>query len=295
MTLRDIEYAVAVHDHRHFGKAAEACRVTQSVISTQLSKLEQEVGARLFERTHRKVLPTEAGERFVIQGREVLAAVKRMGDIAGPSARGLPKTIRLGMIPTVAPYLLDEVCARLRARGSDLKIVVIEDKTADLEGELARGRIDCAILATPPADSLITEITLLSEPMRLLVREDHPLAAGDPTKRVKLPADPLLLLRDGNCLRDAALSFCQKSRSVRVEESGATGLPQLIALVRAGFGVTLLPEMAVRFANLDGLRALPLAADAKRTLRAVYRASSADGVAIARALTGKEARPEPKA
>lgn len=255
ITLRQMTYFAALAEHRTFNRAAEACHVSQPALSVQIRELEDRLGDRLVERGARGAVLT----RF---GREVLARVKRTlaaaRDVeAAAYAHGvLSGTLRLGLIPTVAPYLLPGVAEGLRARDLTLDIRVIEAKTDRLVAELADGEIDAAVLAIPAGGDklchrpLASDRFLLAGSRRRIAEFD--LAAPQPGA---LGPDQLLLLEDGHCLSDQALEICARDRMHDRIEMTASSLSTLVRMSAAGFGLTLVPEtaVAVESAGLDDL------------------------------------------
>lgn len=248
MNLRDLEYLVAVADHRHFGRAAAAVFVSQPTLSTQIRKLEHELGVELFERNPRRVLLTETGERIVEQARVVLRESAVIGEIARQSTDPESGTLRLGIFPTLGPYLLPHVVPAVRERFPRLELLLIEEKTDELVGRLLAGRLDVAVLATPVLDGTVESVPLFEERFVLAVPSEHRLAR----RRARtvgaevLEGESVLLLDEGHCLRDQALSVCQLSGAGERSGFRATSLETLRQMVAAGVGITLLPELAVR-------------------------------------------------
>lgn len=247
MNLRDLEYLVAVGDHHHFGRAAAACHVSQPTLSTQLKKLEQELGIALVERSPRHVVLTAAGERVADRARVILdeaAAIRMLAHQAVDPEGG---TLRLGLFPTLAPYLLPHVVPALHERYPNLELLLIEEKTEVLLDQLRSGRLDAAILALPVPGDPFEQQRLFTEDFVLAVPADHPLAATDgPVDPSVLAGEHVLLLEEGHCLRDQALSVCRLAGASERRGFRATSLETLRQMVAAGVGITLLPELAVR-------------------------------------------------
>jgi LysR family transcriptional regulator, hydrogen peroxide-inducible genes activator len=239
-TLRQLEYLVAVADHRSFGKAAHAAFVTQPALSTQIAQLEQQLGIQLFERSPKGVLVTPMGARLVEQARRILLATDDLVATA-QSETGLSGRLRVGVIPTVSPYLLPALMPLLREQVPDLKLELIEDKTDSLVDQLFYGRLDCALLALPPEPGLAAA-PVLWEPFVAVLPGDHPLAALDRIDDAALTDQPVMLLEDGHCLRDQALTVCGQAR---ISDLRATSLTTIVQMVASGFGITLLPATAV--------------------------------------------------
>ncbi|MDP6707261.1 MAG: LysR substrate-binding domain-containing protein [Alphaproteobacteria bacterium] len=242
MKLRDLHYAVAVAEFSHFGRAAEACRVSQPALSGQIKKLEGELGVPLFERTNRAVRITAAGEEIIAQAREVLAQVARIEATAKAHVDPLAGRLRLGLIPTIGPYLTPILLPSVRHNLPGLELRLREDLTLTLETELLAGRIDAAVTATTPADPRLDEIPLYDEPFWVALPAKHSLAAEEEVDITGIEPDQLLLLADGHCLRDQVLSFCKVSddETARVNTQ-QTSLATILALVGAGVGATLVP------------------------------------------------------
>ncbi len=246
MNLRDLEYVVAVAEHRHFGRAAEACGVSQPTLSAQVRKLEDELGVELFERSPRNIRPTAAGERVLERIKVVLRETRSIADIATEMSNPETSTLRIGLFPTLAPYLLPHVVPELRSTFPDLALRLIEAKTDDIVDRLRSGDLDAGVLALPvEGDDLMSQL-LFSEDFLLAVPADHELAGSDdPVELDVLAGESVLLLEDGHCLRDQALLVCTLAGAVEDESLRSTSLETMRQMVAAGVGVTLLPRMAV--------------------------------------------------
>lgn len=243
VTLRQLAYFDALARHGHFGRAAEACAVSQPALSMQIKELEQTLGAALFERSGRAVGLTAFGEVFAERVREILRSVDELGALARTSRDELAGPLRIGVIPTVAPYLLPRIVANLTQAHPELEIRLRESITPTLIRELGEGRLDAAVVALPVSEPSFEEVALFTEAfvlVRPLADAGKPAPAPETLARMKL-----LLLEEGHCFRQQALSFCSLS-SVRPRElMDASSLSTLVQLVGAGIGVTLIPEMAV--------------------------------------------------
>lgn len=247
MNLRDLEYLVAVADHRHFGRAAEACFVSQPTLSTQLKKLETELGAKLVERTPRQIMLTTAGEGVVAKARKMLADSAEIRGIAQQASDPRAGSLRLGVFPTLAPYLLPHVLDRLAAAFPNLELLLVEEKSSELLEQLRTGRLDCALLAQPVRDDALRSEPLFEEDFLLAVPAGHPLAQGEaPLTTDQLDHERLLLLADGHCLRDQALDVCRQVGAAERAGFQATSLETLRHMVAGGVGMTLLPALAVQ-------------------------------------------------
>jgi LysR family transcriptional regulator, hydrogen peroxide-inducible genes activator len=243
VTLRQLRYFDALARHGHFGRAAEACSISQPALSMQIKELEQTLGGALLERSARQVALTQFGEELLQRVRDILRSVDELGDFARASQDRLAGRLRVGMIPTVAPYLLPKVIENLARLHPELDIHVRETLTPKLIKEVAEGRLDTAIVALPVSEPSLTEVALFTENF-LLVRPGE--AEGTPVpSREMLREMRLLLLEEGHCFRDQALSFCNMQSSPPREVLDASSLSTLVQMVGAGIGVTLIPEMAV--------------------------------------------------
>ena len=283
MNLRDLRYLVALADHRHFGRAAEASCVSQPTLSTQIRKLEEELGVALVERAPRKVMLTPAGRDIAERARRVIAEVEQMKEAARRSQDPEAGSVRLGIFPTLGPYLLPHVVPRIRARFPKLELLLVEEKSDVLLARLREGRLDAALLALPVHDDRLHAEFLFEEPFVLAVPEAHPLAQRDALTMKDLARERLLLLEDGHCLRDQALDVCQLAGAGEMSGFQATSLETLRQMVAAGLGITLLPELATRgpFGSGQGLVVKQFARPVpSRSVGAVWRKSTARTEAI---------------
>src|SRR5580692_10940720 len=243
VTLRQLRYFDALVRHGHFGRAAEACSISQPALSMQIKEMEETLGGVLLERRARQIALTKFGEELLHRVRDILRSVDELGDFARASRDRLAGRLRVGMIPTIAPYLLPTVIGNLTRLHPELDIHVRETLTPKLIAELREGRLDTAIVALPVSEPSLTEVALFAENF-LLVRPGE--AEGTPAPTVKaLREMRLLLLEEGHCFRDQALSFCNMHTSPPREVLDANSLSTLVQMVGAGIGVTLIPEMAV--------------------------------------------------
>ncbi len=241
-TLRQLQYALAVQETGGFGRAAELCGVAQPSLSAQVAKLEHALGVQLFERHSRKVLVTEVGAVLLDEMARTLTTARGLQGTAEASATPYAHTLRVGVIPTVAPYLLPAAACALAEQAPGLKVHWLELQTAACEAALARGELDAMLIADAPSQPSVDHIKLGWEPFVAVVPETHPL-----TGRVDLDtlaAQELLLLEDGHCLRDHTLAVCA-DRQVRESPYRATSLVTLVQMVGAGLGVSVLPRSAV--------------------------------------------------
>jgi LysR family hydrogen peroxide-inducible transcriptional activator len=246
LTLRDLQYLVAVADAAHFGKAAAACHVSQPALSAQIRKVENVLDVQLFERSNRRVAITPAGEAVVRQARVVLEEAQKIGDMTKAVGKPLSGKLNLGAIATVGPYLLPHLLAPLRKAFPKLDLFLREGLTEELLEELKSGQLDAVIASDTFSDSSLRTIPLFFEPFVLAAPADHPLAAKQNPTRRDLRSDEMVLLEDGHCLRDQTLDICPAKRKGRVRQFHATSLETLKHLVATGSGYTLMPELAVR-------------------------------------------------
>ena len=275
-SLRQLQYAVAVADFLSFRKAAEQCRVSQPSLSAQLAALEQVLGTPLFERDRRRVLLTAAGAELVERARRVLMVADDVLEAAQRLRDPLAGTLRLGVIPTVSPYLLPSAAPALRAAYPRLTLVWTEEKTGVLVEQLERGQIDGAILALEAEIGDVEAEVIARDPFVLATPPGHPLAKSEvPATQADLKRTDVLLLDEGHCLREQALAVCSRARASELEFR-ATSLPTLVQMVAAGAGVTLLPELSVPVETpRSNLCLRPFAAPAPgRTLALIWRKRS---------------------
>ncbi len=243
LTLKQLRYFEALARLGHFGRAAEDCAISQPALSVQIKEMEETLGAPLFERGARQVRLTHLGEALAGRVRGILRSVDDLGDLARASRDGLVGPLRIGVIPTVAPYLLPRIIADLTRLHPALDIRVRETLTPRLIRELEEGRLDCAVVALPLSEPALTEVALFSEEF-VLVRPaadaDRPVPGPEKLREMRL-----LLLEEGHCFRDQALSFCEMGAAAPRELLEGSSLSTLVQMVGAGIGVTLIPEMAV--------------------------------------------------
>ena len=243
LTLKQLRYFESLARHGHFGRAADACAISQPALSMQIKELEVSLDTKLFERGPRQVSLTAFGEEFAARVHDILRSVDELGDLAQASRQGLLGRIRIGIIPTIAPYLLPTLLGNLTRLHTALDIHVRETLTQKLLQELSEGRLDTAIVALPVSEPSFSEVALFSENF-VLVR--HGSDKGKPVPNAETLGDMrLLLLEEGHCFRDQALSFCNVQPTRPQERLAGSSLSTLVQMVNAGIGITLLPEMAV--------------------------------------------------
>jgi LysR family hydrogen peroxide-inducible transcriptional activator len=247
VNLRDLQYLVAVADLRHFGRAAEACFVSQPTLSTQIKKLERELSGELIERNPRQILLTELGAAVVERARIILIESDNIRDLARRAEDPESGSLKIGLFPTLAPYLLPHVVPQLHAQFPKLELLLVEEKTSVVLEQLRSGELDVGVLALPVHDEQLHQELLFSEEFLLAVPAEHPLSGVSKPVDVSILANEnLLLLEEGHCLRDQALAICQLSGASERSGFRATSLETLRQMVAAGVGVTLLPELAVQ-------------------------------------------------
>lgn len=275
LSLRQLQYVVAVADTLGFRKAAERCHVSQPSLSAQIRELEETLGVTLFERDRRAVLVTAAGADLVARARRVLSEAGDLVDAAVRLGDPLAGQLRLGVIPTIAPYLLPEAVPAVLARFPKLKLLFREEKTEVLVASLAAGKLDAAVLALEAEIGDLAHAVIAEDPFVLAAPKRHPLAKKRTIHADDLEGETVLLLDDGHCLRGQALSYCSSARANEASFR-ATSLSTLAQMVSSGAGVTLLPQLSVALENRRGqLAILPFAAPApSRTVALVWRPKS---------------------
>ena len=274
LTFKQLRYFEALAQHGHFGRAAEACAISQSALSQQIKELEGVLGSALFERGTRRIDLTSFGEEFAPRVREILRSVDELGDLARASHDRPVGRLRIGVIPTIAPYLLPNIIGQLTRLYPDLDIHIRETLTPKLLHELSAGKIDTAIVALPISESAFTEIALFQEDFVLVRPSDE---AGKPVPNIeKLREMRLLLLEEGHCFREQALSFCQMHASLPRELLDGSSLSTLVQMVGSGIGVTLIPEMAIGVETRSAAVSITRFNDPKpsRTIGMIWRKTS---------------------
>jgi LysR family hydrogen peroxide-inducible transcriptional activator len=278
-SLRHLRYLAVLAETKHFGRAAEACFVTQSTLSAGLKELERQLGVTLVERTKRRVMVTPLGEAVVARARRLLSDAGEIVDLVRGAAEPLSGPLALGVIPTVAPFLLPKVLPRVRKAHPRLKLHLVEDLTARLLDRLQAGELDLALIALPYRAADIETLDLGDDAFLLATPAGHPLAGHEHVNAGELESAPLLLLEEGHCLRDHALSACHIAEAAPAgERLQATSLHTLTQMVAGGMGVTLLPRMAVDAGLAKGTGITTSALDdpdAKRKIGFAWRPSSA--------------------
>lgn len=275
-TLRQLEYAVAVADHKSFHRAARACHVSQPGLSGQLRQLESLLDTRLFERDRRSVMITAAGEEIVRRARAVLEEVRGMTETARGFQHPLRGLLRVGVIPTIAPYLFPRVLPRVRRRFPELRLSLHEGRTAELATLLRRGDLDLLVVALEaPLEGFATR-ALFADPFVVAMPAGHRLAKRKRLREGDLDGEPMLLLTEGHCLREQALAACGARGLDEIADFRASSLATLIEMVSGGEGVTLLPELSVAVeAKRSDLALVPFEAPVPfRTIGLAWRSAS---------------------
>ena len=277
MNLRDLRYLVAVAEHKHFGRAAEACFVSQPTLSTQLKKLEETLDVTLIERTNRQVMLTPVGARIVAQAHRVLREVKELERIAAQHRDPFGGEFRLGIIPTVAPYLLPRILTPMQQAFPMLKVQLTEAQTHSVTALLKAGELDAMILALPLDEDSFECRPLYQEAFLFAAGKQHPKATQKSVTLDDLDNEEVLLLEDGHCLRDQALDVCNAHNARENTSFRATSIETLRQMVAANVGITLMPELAIT-GKSGPIRYLPFSEDApSRTIGLCWRRSSPRG------------------
>lgn len=278
MNLRDLRYLVALADHKHFGRAAEASFVSQPTLSTQLKKLEDELGMALVERNPRNVLLTEVGVAVVQRAKVILREADEIKAIARRAKDPESGTVRIGIFPTLAPYLLPHVVPDIVKRFPKLELILVEDKTETVLKKIHDGELDAGILALPIHDDSLQTEFLFEETFVLALPKHHRLAKAKRVKLADLALESLLLLDDGHCLRDQALEVCAMIGASEKPGFRATSLETLRHMVSANVGITLMPALSVHAPapNSPGITLVPFSEPAPhRRIAMAWRRTSA--------------------
>jgi LysR family transcriptional regulator, hydrogen peroxide-inducible genes activator len=268
-TLKQLQYLVALRDHGHFGRAADACFVTQSTLSAGLRELESLIGIVLVERTRRVVRFTPLGLRIAEKAQRVLREAEELSDMARTAGKPLSGELRMGVIPTIAPFLLPRALPRLRAAWPDLKLYLREETTTAACDSLHRGHVDCVLLALPYHCGEVEVADLFDDKLFVAFPAGQPL---DPPPRITPEAideTRLLLLEDGHCLKDHALAACNRPELRAEAAMLGTSLHTLVQMVDNGLGLTLLPEMAIAAGILDNTQIVARPLDAEHPSRRI--------------------------
>jgi LysR family hydrogen peroxide-inducible transcriptional activator len=290
LTLRQLRYLRALAQHRHFGRAADACAVTQPALSMQIRALEKELGAELIERRTGEAVLTEVGAEVARRADQVLAAERDLVDFARHRGRPLTGRLRLGVIPTLAPYVLPKILPELQVRYPALRVELRETQTRVLIEELSDGVLDVVMLALPLDSDEFETIRLFEDSFLLAVPADDPRPENARVRADGIDHARLILLEEGHCLRDQALAYCSDPRRNAAMGLGATSLATVLQMVANGFGITLVPRVAVDVEVRDErIKLLRFAApEPGRTIGLAWRRSSprkTDFIALAKLIT----------
>lgn len=263
-TLRQLQHFVALAEHLHFGRAAAAIHVTQSTLSASLKELEETLGAPLVDRTRRSVVLTPLGHEILLKARSLLAEAENLAQTAKAARAPLSGALRLGVIPTIGPFVLPYALPGLRRKYPALQLYLVEDLTERLVNGLREGTLDAALIALPFDTPGLETVSLFDDPFVVAAHKDHALLKRERLTAQDVRQEKLLLLRDGHCLRDHALSACGVHAARHDDTFEATSLMTLVQMVDNGLGITLLPKMAVDRGLLKGthLAVRPLGQDA---------------------------------
>lgn len=275
-TLKQLQYFLALTETEHFGRAAERCFVSQSAFSNAIRELEANLGAELVDRTNRSVTITATGQDVAVQARLVLRDVEDLVETARGPGAPLTGELRLGVIPTIAPFILPRVLPKLRRKYPTLELLLTEDQTDRIYERLMDGELDVLLLALPWELRGVDELELFRDPFCLACREGTARVDPENYRFSRLDADSILLLEDGHCLRDHALAACKIRGTEKVRRFGASSLLTLIEMVDADLGITFLPEMARGSALLRNTRVKlwPMSESSYRKIGLVWRKGS---------------------
>lgn len=276
-TLKQLRYFSTLTETMHFGRAAELCHVTQPALSMQVRELEATLGTTLVERTPSGLVLTWEGEEVARRARAILLAVQDLTEIAKHSRRHLSGELRLGVIPSIGPYLLPQVLPHLHAAYPELELSLRESQTQHLIDDLVAGKLDLLVLALPILRDDIETVALFDDVFMLALPIEHPLAGRDQVHQTDLDTAELLLLEEGHCLRDQALALCDATNAEHASNFRASSLATVVQMVANGYGSTILPEIAlpVEIGHQTSIRIVPFAAPPPaRTVGLAWRASS---------------------
>jgi len=277
MNFRDLEYLIALEELKHFRKAAEKCFVSQPTLSGQIRKLEDELNIQLMERSSRKVIFTQAGLDIVNKAKTILLEMRSLKEIAKSHNEPMQGTLHIGLIPTVAPYLLPIIIPVIKKHFPDLELFLHENQTDVLMKKLKEGELDCLMLALLPGMETLQQYPLYSEPLELALSEAHPWANRQQVDISQLSGERLLMLEDGHCLRDQAMGFCFAAGAIEDNSFKATSLETLRHMISADNGLTLLPQLAIPVSRHQaGIKYIPFEKPApNRTIGLVSRTNTA--------------------
>lgn len=251
MNLRDLSYLVAVSELHSFVKAAEQCFITQPTLSTQIKKLEEDLGVKIFERTNKKVLTTEVGQQIIASAKYILNEVENIKELAAMAQDPMAGNFRLGAFPTLSTYIFPNLVSAINSELPKIRLILVEEKTNKLIQQLKQGDIDAALLSLPVDEDFLQSESLFLDEFKLAVASNNQLAKKKIIKPSDLHQKQLLLLDEGHCLRGQSLQFCQLNGLNEQQDVRATGLEMLRQMVRAGTGITFMPEIAINNPESD--------------------------------------------
>ena len=273
MNSRELSYLVALDDYRHFGKAAKACFVSQPALSMQIKKLEETLGVKLLERSNKFVLLTPTGIAITKRARHILQQIEEIRELAKLAENPYSGELKIGIIPTLAPYLLPLIIPSLAHEFSNANFYLIEEKTTSLIQKLKLGQLDAAFLALPTQEPSFSYSVLFEEEFLLAVPKTHALSKRKKIKQADLTNQTILLLEEGHCMRGQTLDICQRMNTSETQNFRATSLETLRHMVAAGNGITLIPKLAQQLN--DSISYIPFSPPKpKRLIGLVWRVSA---------------------
>jgi len=277
MNFRDLEYLIALEELKHFRKAADKCFVSQPTLSGQIKKLEEELNVQLMERSSRKVIFTPAGNDIVAKAKTILLEAKSLKEIAKSHNEPMRGTLHIGLIPTVAPYLLPLIIPVMKETFPDLELYLHENQTEVLLKQLEEGELDCLMLALLPGMEHFNQLNLYDEPLELALSDKHVWSNKPLINLQELSGEHVLMLADGHCLRDQAMGFCFAAGAIEDNSFKATSLETLRHMISAENGLTLLPQLAIPTNRYQsGVKYIPFEAPVPtRTITLLSRKNSA--------------------
>ncbi len=277
MNLRDLVYVEAVARLKHFSLAAEECHVSQPTLSSQIKKLEDYLNVPLFERTNKKVMLTDYGHQLLAPIKRILQEVERIEETALLAQDPLAGKFRLGAFPTLSTYIFPGLVPQIKQKLPNLRLILVEEKTAHLIEQVKQGQLDAAFLALPVSDPELLSLPLFEDVFYVAVPTGHALTKYKTIEPSQLLNYPLLLLEEGHCLRDQSLAFCQMAGIQEEQDVRATGLETLRQMVKAGTGITFMPNVAIHWQQPDeGIVYIPFKAPVpRRTIGLIWRKTSA--------------------
>ncbi len=283
LTTRQLEYIVAVADSLSFRKAAQHCHISQPALSAQIAQAEEVLGTRLFERDRRRTIPTTAAAAIAMRARKILAGLDDLSEVARGLSKPLSGQLRVGVIPSISPFLLPKVLPLLRERYPDLKPLLVEDETEKLVAKATAGELDLLILAKEAELLALETLDLFTDAFSVIVPKDHALAKRKRLREADLVNESILLLEDGHCLGEQTAAFCRTAGVEKFADFRATSMTTLVEMVAYGLGITLVPQMAATWLNrLEDIVVRPLTRPIPyRTISLAWRKTSGRGAEFA--------------